>query len=84
MAVEKTDLLLCGVDLEGVLDKQGKAGMRRGLADSVERLRKAPKSDIPVILDVMRRQAADLAQIPDIDPLLAACLDRATEDIDRV
>lgn len=37
--------------------------MRRGLADSVERLRKASKSDIPAILDVMRRQAADLAQV---------------------
>lgn len=126
-----------------VLDKQGKAGIRRGLADSVERLRKAPKNDIPPILDVMRRQAADLAQVgvgkkqpasknnpqsnvtphppgvvtmqqnsrtrntaslqmltlscdparavcfgdkqvSGIDPLLAACLDRATEDIDRV
>eukprot|EP00903_Cladosiphon_okamuranus_P015016 g13894.t1 len=84
MAIEKAELLLCGVDLEGVLDKQGKAGMRRGLADSVERLRKAPKIDIPPILDVMRRQAADLAQVKGIDPLLAACLDRATEDIDLV
>lgn len=37
--------------------------MRRGLADSVERLRKAPKSDIPPILEVMRRQTADLAQV---------------------
>lgn len=37
--------------------------MRRGLVDSVERLRKAPKSDIPPILDAMRRQAADLAQV---------------------
>ncbi|CAM9313803.1 unnamed protein product, partial [Hapterophycus canaliculatus] len=84
MAVERDDLLLCGVDLEGVLDKQGKTGMRRGLADSVERLRRAPKNDIPSILNNMRRQAADLAQISGIDPLLAACLDRATEDIDRV
>ncbi|CBJ30237.1 conserved unknown protein [Ectocarpus siliculosus] len=84
VAIERTDLVLCGVDLERVLDKQGKAGMRRGLADSVERLRKAPKSDIPSILDAMRRQAADLSQVVDIDPLLAACLDHATEDIDRV
>lgn len=38
--------------------------MRRGLADTVERLRKAPKNDIPSILDVLRRQAADLAQVP--------------------
>ncbi|CAM9256084.1 unnamed protein product [Ectocarpus sp. 12 AP-2014] len=85
VAVERTDLVLCGVDLEWVLDKQGKAGMRRDLADSVERLRKAPKSDIPSILDAMRRQAADLSQqVVGIDPLLAACLDHATEDIDRV
>ncbi|CAM9618005.1 unnamed protein product [Scytosiphon promiscuus] len=84
MAVERNDLLLCGLDLDGVLDKQGKAGMRRSLADSVERLRRAPKNDIPSILNNMRRQAADLAQIPDIDPLLAASLERATEDIDRV
>ncbi|CAM9400850.1 unnamed protein product [Ectocarpus fasciculatus] len=85
VAIERTDLVLCGVDLERVLDKQGKAGMRRSLADSVERLRKAPKSDIPSILDAMRRQAADLSQqVADIDPLLAACLDHATEDIDRV
>ncbi|CAN0467432.1 unnamed protein product, partial [Ectocarpus sp. 12 AP-2014] len=46
--------------------------------------RKAPKSDIPSILDAMRRQAADLSQVVDIHPLLAACLDHATEDIDRV
>lgn len=46
-----------------VLDKQGKAGMRRGLVDSVERIRKAPKNDIPSILDVLRRQAADLGQV---------------------
>ncbi|CAB1112029.1 unnamed protein product [Ectocarpus sp. CCAP 1310/34] len=84
VAIERTDLVLCGVDLERVLDKQGKAGMRRGLADSVERLRKAPKSGIPSILDAMRRQAADLSQVVDIDPMLAACLDHATEDIDRV
>lgn len=37
--------------------------LRRGLVDSVERLRKAPKSEIPSILAVLRRQAADLAQV---------------------
>lgn len=46
------------------LDKQGKAGLRRGLIDSLERLRKASKNNIPPILDVVRRQAADLAQVP--------------------
>lgn len=37
--------------------------MRRGLVDSVERLRKAPRNEIPSILEVLRRQAADLAQV---------------------
>lgn len=37
--------------------------MRRGLVDSVERLRKAPKHEMPSILEVLRRQAADLAQV---------------------
>ncbi|CAM9316736.1 unnamed protein product, partial [Laminaria digitata] len=84
VAVERIELLLCGVDVEGVLDKQGKTMLRRAMVDSVERLRKAPKSEIPAILDVLRRQAADLAQVPEIDPLLTSCLERTTEDIDRV
>ena len=48
---------------DSVLDKQGKTMLRRGLLDSVERLRKTPKSEIPSILNVLRRQAADLAQV---------------------
>eukprot|EP00904_Undaria_pinnatifida_P004042 jgi/Undpi1/13639/HiC_scaffold_9.g03293.m1 len=84
VAVERTELLLCGVEVEGVLDKQGKTMLRRGLVDSVERLRKSPKSEIPSILAVLRRQAADLAQVSEIDPLLASSLERVTEDIDSV
>lgn len=31
--------------------------------DSIERLRKAAKNDIPAVLELLRRQASDLAQV---------------------
>lgn len=46
-----------------VLDKQGKSGMRRGLMDSVERLRQAARNEVPAVLDALRRQAGDLAKV---------------------
>ncbi|CAM9524177.1 unnamed protein product, partial [Sphacelaria rigidula] len=84
VAVERTDLVLCGVGLESALDKQGKAGMRRAIMDSVERLRKAAKNDIPSALELLQRQASDLSQVPELDSLFVLGLERAVEDIDRV
>lgn len=50
-------------DGNSVLDKAGKAGMRRALADLVDRLRKATRNDVPYVLQLLRRQASDLAQV---------------------
>ncbi|CAM9941480.1 unnamed protein product, partial [Discosporangium mesarthrocarpum] len=80
----RMDSVLCGLDLESVLEKQGKSGMRKGLADTVERLRKAAKNDIPPILDTLRVQAADLSEVSGIDPLLASSLSKAVQETDEV
>lgn len=38
--------------------------MRRVLMDSVERLRKAARNEVPAVLEVLRRHTVDLAQVP--------------------
>lgn len=46
--------------------------MRRGLMESVERLRKAARDEVPMVLELLRRQASDLAQV--LRSLFAAAL----------
>ena len=74
-------IILCGKDLENVLEKQGKDSMRKNMQDTLERLRKATKSEVVPILPLLKQQCVDLAVVNKIDPLLKLELSTASDQL---
>ena len=74
-------VLLCSKDLEVVLEKQGKDSMRKNMQDTLERLRKATKSEVVPVLPLLKQQCVDLAVVNKIDPMLKRELSTASDQL---
>ncbi|GMI03755.1 hypothetical protein TrRE_jg12660 [Triparma retinervis] len=83
-AVESLTVVQCGKDLEIVLEKQGKSSLRKTAQDTLERLRKATKSEVLPILPVLKQQCTALALVNGIDPLLKKELALAADGLQEL
>ena len=73
-AAERLRVMLCALGLHGTLERQGKAGQQKALQDTLERLRKASKSEVPPLLPLLQQQVTEMAAVADLDPLLVELL----------
>ena len=83
-AVESLTVVQCGKDLEIVLEKQGKSSLRKTAQDTLERLRKATKSEVLTILPVLKQQCTALALVNGIDALLKKELALAADGLQEL
>ncbi|GMI21963.1 hypothetical protein TeGR_g1116, partial [Tetraparma gracilis] len=82
--VHATTLVRCGRDLEDILEKQGKSSLRKAAQDTLERLRKATKSECLPILPILKNQCTSLALVNDIDGLLKKELSMAADQLQEL
>ena len=80
-AITALTVIQCGKDLEAVLEKQGKSSLRKSAQDTLERLRKATKSEILPILPLLKQQCTAIAVVNDIDQLLKKELAMAADGL---
>ena len=78
-AAERLRVMLCALGLHATLERQGKAGQQKALQDTLERLRKASKSEVPPLLPLLQQQVTEMAAVADLDALLVEELLRASE-----
>ena len=67
-----------------MLEKQGKSSVRKSAQDTLERLRKATKSEVLPILPILKEQCTALALVNDIDLLLKKELALAADSIQEL
>ncbi|GMI11443.1 hypothetical protein TrVE_jg944 [Triparma verrucosa] len=83
-AIVSLTVVQCGRDLEETLELQGKSSLRKMAQDTLERLRKATKSECLPILPLLKEQCTALALVNGIDSLLKKELTIAADGLQEL
>ncbi|GMH74178.1 hypothetical protein TL16_g06393 [Triparma laevis f. inornata] len=83
-AIVSLTVVQCGRDLEETLELQGKSSLRKMAQDTLERLRKATKSECLPILPLLKQQCTALALVNGIDELLKKELTMAADGLQEL